>query len=81
MDTSTGHLVRDIEFVPAEKRKDYTPVPRRLRRAAEKKLDGKDEAVVDLARRTQLAQWARADRRKKKSRRRLEKVGRKAARK
>lgn len=80
MNTDTGHLVRSIEEVAPRDRAKYTPVPRRLHRAARAKLKGQADAMVDLTRRDQLAKWARADRRRKKARRRLEKAGRKAAR-
>lgn len=66
MDTRTNHLVTQeaLEKMEALERARYTLVPKRLRRAATKKLAGRSEATVSRRSGGKLSQWAAEQRRK-----------------
>ena len=76
MDTSTGHLVRNIEQIPEPDRARYTRVPAKLLADAEKALADFDEVTVPMDWKTNLANWARRERLKK----RIQKLARKERR-
>lgn len=70
MNPYTGHLVA----IPAEKEQEmlremfdrgYEPVPPELKRAAHKKLAGRNEATVSLTSGGKLARWAAKKRKEK----------------
>jgi len=69
MNTDTGHLV-DMNFDEMkrlyEKNTDYEPVPKNLRHAAGRKLNGKKEAMVSLTSGGKLSRWAASKRKKKR---------------
>ena len=87
MNVQDNHLVRDIKQVPKDKRKDYTELPEELAEAAEKKLDGKDEATVSKTSGGKLSQWAAKQRKiqrqaaQKAANRRKNKAAKKSRRK
>lgn len=59
MDTSNGHLIRNLMDVPEILRHRYTPVPGYLQADAEEELGRQDEAMVDTNADAPLANWAR----------------------
>jgi hypothetical protein len=50
----------------AMKSMGFTPIPKELNQAAEKKLAGKDSAMVSLTSGGKLSRWAAAERKKKR---------------
>ncbi len=73
MNPNTGHLVRDIDRVPAAERGEYVSIPEAKRAEAERELAGRDETMVDLRAASPLSAWAREQR---ASRRRMQKESR-----
>jgi hypothetical protein len=96
MDTRTGHLMSGeamerLRTLDKELAAGYTEVPKRLSRAARRKLAGRDEATVSLTSGGKLSRWAaherakaaKAKRRaaaKRKTRRKMAKATRRAQR-
>ena len=66
MNVDSNHLVRDIKKVVEAERENYTELPEELAEAAEKKLDGKDEATVSKTSGGKLSRWAASERRRLK---------------
>lgn len=77
MDVNTGHLVRDLNSVPAERRHLYTAVPDALKDEAAHELDGRDETYVNPKRAAALSEWANKQKRKNRARAKLAKASRK----
>ena len=71
MNCDTGHLVRHIEMVDALERAQYERVPDRLVAAAEKKLNGANEAMVSLTSGGKLSQFAGETRKERRLNRKL----------
>lgn len=70
MNCDTGHLVRDLEMVDALERAKYQQLPDEYIPAAEKKLNGADEAMVSRTSGGKLSRFAgktRKERRKNKA--------------
>lgn len=65
MNVNTGHLIDFETYSEMLSAEEYTPVPKELQVAAEKKLAGKHEAVVSLTSGGKLSNWAKAQRRNK----------------
>jgi ABC-type enterochelin transport system substrate-binding protein len=70
MDPNIGHLVsgeklREFLEKEPEKKERYKPIPEHLERAAQKKLAGKEEAMVSLTSGGKLSQWAAQERKEK----------------
>lgn len=80
MNSSSGHLVRDIEQVFKDDRDAYSRLPATLSDDAAMALDGADETYIDLGKRTALAQWAAKDRRERRERQKREKRNKQQAR-
>jgi|GEM_PF-7013103 hypothetical protein len=76
MNTDTGVLRRIVSFgggnlganIAKAAAAGFTPVPKKHEAEAEKHLDGKDSALVDLKANSPLANWAREERRHSKCR-------------
>lgn len=66
MDAYTGHLVRDINLIDEDRRKNYTPVPNQLNRAASQALAGKDETHISLTSGGKLSKFAASKRKAKR---------------
>jgi len=71
MNVDSGHLVRQEKlqsdsFAKHFPVKEYEPVPKKLQRAAELKLAGRDEAHVSLTSGGKLSKWAAGRRRVKR---------------
>ena len=81
MNPNTGHLVADLNSVPAAERDQYQKIPEALERDAEAELKGKREVQINLAHRSNLAQWAKNERKKNRTRAKIAKKARKAGRK
>lgn len=77
MEVNTGHLVRDLNSVPEEKRHLYTPIPAALFAEADRELDGLDETYVNPNRAVALAAWANNRKRKGRAKAKLAKASRK----
>lgn len=77
MDTSTGHVVSDINAVAEAMRGKYVALEGELAKNAARRLAGRSEMTVTLKGTSKLATFARAHR---KARRALEKQGRKNSR-
>lgn len=58
MNPGTGHLVKSLEMVPAELRDDYVMLPPEMVPAAQKKLAGRNDAMVSLTSGGKLSRWA-----------------------
>lgn len=59
----TGHIVDDLDRVPASERKDYSLVPENLKEEVQKALDGKSETTVDTTdESTPIGGWMREER-------------------
>ena len=65
MNTNTNELVSTVKLNSMDpmEQKQFTPVPRKLRREAEKQLDGKDSVIIPKGSNSQLARWAHRVRR------------------
>lgn len=67
MNTNTGHLVnlKEIDLDSLSNGQDYESIPKELKRAAEKKLNGEVEAYVSLTSGGRLSKFAAKMRKKK----------------
>ena len=70
MDPDIGHLVSEKKLLEIlekepEKKERYKPIPEHLERAAQKKLAGKEEAMVSLTSGGKLSSWAAQERKAK----------------
>ncbi len=65
MNTETNELISSekLNSLPALEKSQFTPVPRKLRREAEKQLAGKDSVIISKSSKSQLARWAHRVRR------------------
>jgi hypothetical protein len=80
MDVNSGHLITDEAYREMQdfQQRNYTPVPKELQSAAEKKLADKTEAMVSLTSGGKLSKWASEQRKnKRKSRAKIAKQSRK----
>lgn len=78
MDIRNNRLV-DHEMMAAmleDERKNYTPVPEELNRAARRALNGKREVTVSMNSGGKLSEWARKERNKAKAARKQAKKSR-----
>lgn len=80
MNIDTGHLITDEMYREMQdfQQRGYASVPKELQPAAEKKLAGKNEAIVSLTSGGKLSKWASEQRKnKRKSRNKIAKQSRK----
>jgi hypothetical protein len=81
MDVNSGRIVEDIESLPIDVRKLFTPVPEHLRGDAENALAGRSEVTVNLNEQNNLTAWAANVRKKQRTRTKIAKQSRKRNRK
>lgn len=60
----TGHIVENIEQVPAEERGDYRVTPENLKEEVKKALNGESETTVDINAPGPIQDWMREEREK-----------------
>ncbi len=81
MDTSNGHIVEDIELVDEKDKAKYTQIPSELHsEAAEFLKKNSGYGYYNLTGNTALAEWARAQKAKSRSKNKMAKASRKANR-
>lgn len=68
MNPSTGHLVADLTLLTEAERKQYIPIPEPFLDHARAALAGQPETVVNLKQQSELAQWAKAEKAKRRAR-------------
>ena len=81
MNPNTGHLVADLNAVPVAERDEYQKLPKGLERDARAALGDKREVQINLEQRSNLASWAKNQRKKNRTRAKIAKKARKAGRK
>lgn len=60
MDTETNELISNVKLdsLSEPEKSNFTPVPRKLKREAERKLDGKESVIIPKNSKSPLAKWA-----------------------